>query len=399
MGKRSVLRKSMFYLQSSLQRIKKEVIVPSKIDSHLNVGRDERICIVSDFQGKNPIGSMARRFGQATKARHIFADTQATSWVYNPIMASSARFEEAMTSVLIKVASSRVTHLHLELGMYGKTLEQMRTNILKVIDASKEMVLFVHSLHVNDETFRPLYEEILIECNKKSAISTVNVWVNNEKDEANVKKIFTGKVVNSPVLYFTKRLRKELERRGSEIRRSRADKSIYVGVFGYINGHKDFQTTIRAFSLLPENYKLVIAGGAHPGERSVNHKNQSVVALDNLIWDFRNTTLIDRIIFRDSLGDLEFFSLMASLDVILINYLETAMSASSVLSQALELSVPVVASRCTTFESACVHFGNSWGFFDPGNSLQLRQKILDAQRVKPNTRIPTLEDMCRELSL
>lgn len=364
--------------------------------------RLSRICVVCDFQGSNPIGAMARRVGRGMGSSVIFANTEATTWLYNPIMRSLSRFEHTMDEIIASVASSAETHLHLELGMFGNSLESMRDNVLKIIDNAFGLVVFFHSLHMNDETFAQIYKDILIaiEKHKHKQNGKCCVWVNNEKDALLVKKYFGGRLIHAPVLYFNQRLRSRLMESGARRRAKRPSASRTVGVFGYINGHKDFETTLRALSLLPEYFHLKIVGGVHPGERKLSEKNPNIVAIDNFLWSMRDTGICDRITFVDGLGDWDFFSEMASLDVVVINYLETAMSASSVLSQALEIGVPVVASRCTTFELAQQHFGKAYEMFDPGNSLQLCQKILVSTGSTTRFRttcIPSLERLCMDL--
>jgi glycosyltransferase involved in cell wall biosynthesis len=360
--------------------------------------RISRLCVVCDFQGANPVGAMARRVGRGMNCPIFFADTEATSWVYNPIMYSPSRFEQAIKGCVAGVAQSTDTHLHLELGLFGNSLELMRKNVMAIIDNALKLVIFVHSLHINDDTFSKLYKDILIACDKHREKGQCVIWVNNKKDAYIVRNYFSGKVVLTPVLYFNKPLRERLIESGARRRARLESTTRTVGVFGYINGHKDFQTTLRAFSLLPKYFHLKIVGGAHPGERQLHAKNPSIVAMDDLLWSMRDVAIFDRITFLDGLGDWDFFSEMASLDVVILNYLETAMSASSVLSQALELGVPVVASRCTTFELAQDHFGKVYGMFDPGNSLQLRQKILQASGgVRRAACVPSLERLCKDI--
>jgi len=364
--------------------------------------RKDTICVVSDFQGKNPVGAIARRVARCMKKAVVFSDTQATKWLYNPLLSSDQEFNFAIDNVLAQVKESNITHLHLELGLFGKTIEQMRNTVIKIIETSKDLIVFIHSLHMNDDTFSPLYKEIISLCEEKRKQNTVLMWVNNIKDKHLLSLLYSGKTVYQPVLYFSEKIRKYLMRQGHIKRASQPNKTITIGVFGYINAHKDFETTLRAFCLLPTSFRLVIVGGAHPGERKLYSLNPAIVSLDRLIWNFRNENIIDRISFRDDLGDIAFFTEMASLDLIVINYLETAMSASSVLSQALELGVPIVASRCTTFEMAQDHFGKTFEFFDPGNSIQLRQKILTVTEAPHQKRIPcsqTLEKSCSQIEV
>lgn len=366
------------------------------------LNRHDRICVVADFQGKNPLGAIARRVGRGVRKSVVFADTQVTKWLYNPLLCSESEFKLAIDKVLSQVQMSNDTHLHLELGLFGKTISQMRDTILEIINKSKNLVVIVHSLHMNDATFAPLYKEIICVCEEKRKQNTVLMWVNNVKDKHLLSSLFKGNIVYQPVLYFSERSRKFLMRRGATKRTSCPSETIFIGVFGFINAHKDFETTIRAFCLLPKNFQLIIVGGAHPGERKLHSLNPSIVSLNKLIWDFRDEEIIDRITFLDDLGDIAFFTQMASLDVVVINYIETAMSASAVLSQALELGVPVVASRCTTFEMAQEHFGKSFEFFEPGNSIQLRQKILSVTKNSKQKRVScskTLEENCSQIKV
>lgn len=339
---------------------------------------DTDIAIVADYETSNPVGGFARRVNSCLKHLNVErADTKSASHLYNPLMKSQEQFTKNFGTVLKTVAGAKATHLHLEIGIFGLTPDVIQKNILDVIINSKKLVVFVHSLHVQNAALAPVYSRIIDALNQKAQLDDVIIWVNNKRDHAILKNAFKGKIVFYPVLYFTKSLRSFFQKRGAVQRKKSEDKNIIrLGAFGFMTIHKDYETTLKAFALLPENYRLVICGMAHPNEREEFKRNPNIEIFDKVVWALKDYNIMDRIDFYDGLGDAAFFDLMAGLDVIIANYLEAPMSASSILSQAAELKVPVVASRCTTFEMAEDHFGKAFSFFDPGNSLQLRYKIL-----------------------
>ena len=355
------------------------------------------IAVVCDFSEDNPVKLYATRVSRAIGARLAFADTGAINNIYNPVLRDKSKFNNNIENVIGIVKRSDVTHLHLELGMYGDTLEDMRRNIFNILENSSKLVLFVHSFHIQDDTFTNLYLDII------SFVNSINnkskIWVNNIKDYNAVKRIYNGDIVYYPVTYFSNKIRSYFCNYSKTCINDKAN-YVDIGMFGYINAHKDFETAIKALTILPSNYRLHIVGGAHPGERQICKKNVSIEKLDEILWKFKDFDIANRVLFYDKLGNVDFFKVMSKMDIVLISFLETYMSASSVLSQAYELKKSIVATRCTTFEMAEMHFGRAISFFDPGNSIQLMQVIKRTQRDKVNySAIFSLEEFVNRINI
>ena len=86
--------------------------------------------------------------------------------------------------------------------------------------------------------------------------------------------------------------------------------------------------------------------------------------------------------FIDGLNDEEFFSVLASVDFVALNYLETEMSASAVMAQALQLGRKIIATPCRPFVSVGYFFPDCFETMDFGHYFQFRQKVLTFDRNK-----------------
>ncbi len=181
-----------------------------------------------------------------------------------------------------------------------------------------------------------------------------------------------------------------------------------VGVFGFLNRYKGFDTVIRALYHLPENYHLLIFGGVHPNDirrdeaihpdlkrlLAAAHVDASLfetprksgaqsaplfsLALDASLRDLllrHPKDLSDRIHFMGALAERDFLAGMTICDAVVLPYLEVGQSSSGPLSQSLELGCRVIASRSRTFLQMARYHKDRIEFFDIGNHLELAEKI------------------------
>lgn len=118
------------------------------------------------------------------------------------------------------------------------------------------------------------------------------------------------------------------------------DKLIVVP--GFISLFKGQLTAVKALSLLPPHYKMIIAGGVHP----VGHNYQD---LDTLTDEMISRNLQARIFYTGFLTEPDMNCLMSKSDLVALPYHIHYMSSSAVVGEALRFGKPVVATRTRGF--------------------------------------------------
>lgn len=181
-----------------------------------------------------------------------------------------------------------------------------------------------------------------------------------------------------------------------------------IGVFGFLSPYKGFDTVVNAMHLLPGNCHLLMFGGVHPNEikkwmpvdpfvkRLISGTYANTNLLDyldeapkgsaniTLSLDAASEPLLrrhprdisDRVHFMGSQTDEGFAKSMAICDVVVLPYLETGQSGSGVLSIAVEMGCRVIASRSKPFMQFEKFNPGTVEFFDIGNFLELKDRIL-----------------------
>lgn len=166
----------------------------------------------------------------------------------------------------------------------------------------------------------------------------------------------------------------------------------FVGVFGFISRYKGTITAVRAMSLLPSNYHLLIFGGVHPAgiapfEEVDTYLDQVIRRIEGRGEDAdassgsskrkaKEPKLTKRVHFMGALGDEDFFAGMAGCDVVVLPYLEVNQTSSGPVSIANELGKRLLVSRNHAFMEYAKYHPERFEFFDIGNHVELAQQIL-----------------------
>jgi glycosyltransferase involved in cell wall biosynthesis len=172
---------------------------------------------------------------------------------------------------------------------------------------------------------------------------------------------------------------------------------VLIGVFGFLNDYKGFETTVRALYHLPKTHHLLIFGGIHPNEiapnRSIHPYLLSLLGeahVDATPEPRGRRSEIEitaqagphprdlsaRVHFMGALDDADFLAGMAICDVVVFPYLEVGQSASGPMSQAVELGRRIIATRTHTFIEFAEYHPDVIEFFEIGNHLELANRIL-----------------------
>ncbi len=175
-----------------------------------------------------------------------------------------------------------------------------------------------------------------------------------------------------------------------------------IGVFGFLNEYKGFDTAIKALHLLPANYHLALFGGLHPNEikkgAPVNdyvrrlmdetYADRSVfdtlpgpdismsIATDQIDRLYNHPKNIgSRVHFMGTQTDDGLARGMAVCDVVVLPYREIGQTSSGPMSIALEMGARVLASRTHAFLQYARYHPDAIEFFEIGNHLELAERI------------------------
>jgi glycosyltransferase involved in cell wall biosynthesis len=109
---------------------------------------------------------------------------------------------------------------------------------------------------------------------------------------------------------------------------------------GFVSPYKGHGDAINALEHLPENFKLVIAGGRHPKDRGASRYWMELLAI------VESNSLQNRVLFTGFLatGGAQ-AAILKQADLFILPYKEVGQSGSAVLADALAYDRPVVTSR------------------------------------------------------
>jgi len=142
----------------------------------------------------------------------------------------------------------------------------------------------------------------------------------------------------------------------------------WVMIPGFVSRYKGHGHLLNAFKHLPESFKLVVAGGIHPKDKTGNDYWMDLIQQAD-VWGLQS-----RIIFTGFLGDpAEQGAVLSQADVFVLPYDEVGQSGSAVLADALSYDKPVITSRAksmfvyrmekqTAFSSIAVDVGDAEAF-------------------------------------
>lgn len=297
-----------------------------------------------------------------------------------------------------QVREMDIVEIHMEFGIFGDAFDLVLEKLKAIIDNAKKIVITVHSLHCNDSNFFKFYCTFYNYVALMAQRKAIAVIVNNYYIYDNfINKIHFPKELIQifPILYFSENEITNLK--SNNVIRDRAsflhdkihftinDNDVILGYFGFIqNPHKDYVSCVKALSLLPENYKLLIVGTEHILDKRTMVVSKTIKSICKLMDSLakHGIDLKNRIAFINDTNNDEFAQILASVDFNIINYLEVEMSFSSMSAQALQLSKKIITSTARTFLSLDQLYPDCFEMIEHGNYYQLYQKILKFQEHK-----------------
>jgi glycosyltransferase involved in cell wall biosynthesis len=169
----------------------------------------------------------------------------------------------------------------------------------------------------------------------------------------------------------------------------------WVIVPGFVSRYKGHAYVLAALRHLPENFKLVVAGGVHPKDRAGNDYWMDLIQQADA-WGLQS-----RVIFTGFLADAaDQAAVLEQADVFILPYDEVGQSGSAVLADVLSYDCPVITSRArsmfvyrmdkdTAFSSVAVDVGDAKEFaatirkctrFEPESFAEARQHRATARQ-------------------
>lgn len=153
---------------------------------------------------------------------------------------------------------------------------------------------------------------------------------------------------------------------------------VWMVLPGFVSPYKGHGDAINALEHLPENFKLVIAGGRHPKDRGASRYWMELLGV------IEAKGLQDKVLFTGFLATGgEQAAILKQADLFILPYKEVGQSGSAVLADALAYDRPVVTSRARSMfayrmSQDCVYSSVSTDVSDAKNfATQIQNSFLD----------------------
>jgi glycosyltransferase involved in cell wall biosynthesis len=295
-----------------------------------------------------------------------------------------------------------------EFGLWGTTLEQSERRILKCCRAARRLVLVVDRVDVDktkDVVFAWAQVKILQDVARRPTDRPYHLLTHGHEEITILRSIHGFREVSShPIAVVTASERASLaaNTKASEWKRSLDfdDGAVVFGLFGTLSRYKDVKTVIRALGYLPEHYKLVFVGGAHPFLVRPFLPDENITDILETIAEvsIARPGIEDRIRFAGVLSDQHFREAMQHCDYVVLPYHDAGQFTSGVASNAFEMGKRMVGTRTKMFHNYRKTYGDCFETYDVGNYLELRDrlKFFDLEKAQ---RMETAKDLYTPKSL
>jgi len=319
--------------------------------------------------------------------------------------------DDLINDIASQVKSFDVTCIQFEPGLYGRTSAQLIGRVKKIIAASNDVVMsFHHFPRFNrlswPEIIRPprprsvlrnlvgnaltarrdaLWNGLWLALNAHAAKGHRVTLIAHTKADARYLKLNMPRVqvLDNPLCYmdddFIASIAKLAETSSlAKLTPSPKPETRYIGVFGFFDAYKGFETPILALRHLPPEYELLMFSGVHASTLTPDQRIAPYVR--TLLKLVEGRKMMSRVHFIGSVSDDDMLLGMMMCDAVVIPYINSQHTGSGPASQAIELSRPTYISRNRQFGELVKYFPDNFEFFDIGNYLELAQKILRQQQ-------------------
>jgi glycosyltransferase involved in cell wall biosynthesis len=275
--------------------------------------------------------------------------------------------------------------LDFEFGMWGTTLEQCERRILKCCRAAQRLLLVVDRVDIDktkDVAFALAQAKIFQDVARRPADRPYHLFTHGHEEMTILRSLHGFREVSHhPIAVVTAPDRAELaaNTKTSEWKQNLGfdDSAIVIGLFGTLSKYKDARTVVRALRYLPDHYKLVLVGGAHPFSVRPFLPDDNITDLLETIAEVNIASphIEERIRFAGVLSDRHFREAMQHCDYVVLPYHDAGQLTSGVASNSFELGKRMVGTRTKMFHNFRKTYGDCFETYDVGNYLELRDKL------------------------
>ncbi len=371
-----------------------------------------KLAIVSSYNEPCGIAAYAKAIEQTFK--NLFdvkvIDLKSASLIGNPATHDSLAAEAYIDQLCAELESYDCVNIHLEWGIFGNSLENIQRRVIKLFQASKRLIISVHTLTIRSSDgpeWQELNRATLESLKTRSADMPYRLIAHLPRDADALRTLFgLDNVTDFPVVFLSRKEIEYYQRTDAATWKQQngfKKDDIVILRAGYLASHKDSLISLKLLRLLPDNYKLAFVGGQHP--RSI--VPYSVSPLVKEITDYLDqhdemtlkahnpATLANRVRFLGHVSDEDLYRAIACSDFITVTHLETSQGASGIGSIALQMERPVILSYNSFFIEYGKYYNDGFSYFSLGHHYELRDRILTFDP----TKITKLKEYSRKFSI
>ena len=295
--------------------------------------------------------------------------------------------EEHIDQLCIKLSTFDVVNVHLELGIFGTSVELIVSRILKLCRASGRLIFTVHTIDYKGASTEHAYayQKIINSLKQRPQTNPFYLITHLPQETDLIKNIYKiDNIMDFPLIYLTNERRNHFRQtRNPDIWKKQfgfQNEDIIIGMFGLISPHKNYLHALRTLRLLPSNYKLLIIGEAH--HMSIKEWQVDPIIQEMMSHLDAHPVLADRVVFAGSRDDSKYYEDLANIDFVLLPSFEVGQTGSATFSNALELSCAILKSNTMNRREYEKYFPNCFESFDIGNQYETKHKILHFDKEK-----------------
>lgn len=306
-----------------------------------------------------------------------------------------------LDQMLDKVRQADVVSLQLEPGLFGANQLSRWSVIRRILASSRKAIITYHTAPAVLSPVRPtirglkqylreirseyVFQKLfgIVRRNQRKFLHIVQT--KREVDRLALLGVASDRVFDMPLSFIGRQeklvLTKELQRPATDTRYD-VENKILIGFFGFLTPHKGVEIVVKALSILPSQFHLLIVGGTHPDAVRLHEVSQPYIsklaAMLEESSDARriaNSPLTERVTFCGALDNAGFNEVMASCDAIVLPYAEVGQTSSGPAAIALDLGKPLYCTRTACFTELAGYAQGALSLFEIGNHIELAQMI------------------------
>lgn len=225
-----------------------------------------------------------------------------------------------------------------------------------------------------------LYDQVIKFCKKNK----VPIIIHTQRHREYIRNNYNYELVfDHPLCFYKQSQITEMQKKWT--RREFCEKynfpsdKIYIGIFGFISGHKGYETALKALCHLPSNYHLIIFGSQHPHSIQISEQVNPYIKL--ILDQIHALKIKSRVQFCRIINDDEFLAALSCCDFNLLPYLEVNQGGSGIAALSLETNSKAIFSQNKAFLELEKYATNAFKVFSIGNDIELSNAILNYKEI------------------